>query len=194
VHDVVLILALATAAIAAPAVHASVSLGAQGVLGTRGTVRSGPVARAELGVGPERIQGYAVLQGSTHNAPDAYEQLSAGRLLTVGDLRLTDVGLGARAPIPIGPGWLSPHVDLGMQSCDSPINAAFYENVVLPDLGTPPVIGPHERGAWGQAGLDLGVDLRAREAGLFFGADVGMSSLRGLGPTLAARLGAAVRF
>lgn len=184
---------LVTAASAAPVVHAAVSIGAAGVLGTQGTVQSGPVARAELGVGGARLQGYAVLQGSTHNAPDPYAQLDAGRLWTVGDVRLTDVGLGARAPTPAGPAWLSPHVDLGVRAWDSPVDRAFYASVLSPTLGASPVVEPHELGAWGQAGVDLGVDLRPGEAGVFIGADVGVSVPQLL-PTLSARLGAAAHF
>lgn len=184
---------LVSAANAEPIVHASVSMGPQFVLGTNGALRSGPVARTELGAGFEMLQGYAVLQSSMHNGLDPYSQLDAGRLVTVGDLRVTDFGVGARLPVPLGPVWLSPHVDLGLQSCDSPMDTEFYQSDLLPSLGQSPAVGPHELGGWAQGGADFGVDLQEDEVGVFLGADAGMSST-GLGLVIAARLGAEGRF
>jgi hypothetical protein len=192
----VLVLTLLTAAQAADLrLHVAVSGGQQRLPTMPVGASPGPVVRFELGAGPAMAQGYFLAQLAIHDTRPYYDSVAYGLPATfVGDFLMTELGVGARFPIPVGQVRFIPHADLGLVMTDTPMDPGFYRSDVVPEFYTEPNPGLHGRGAFAQAGGDVGLVLYEDVVTGYAGFDVGYSTIRGLGVLLNVRFGLAAAF
>lgn len=142
-----------------------------------GTVfTNGTFARIEAGLGPPRFQGYLLVQIATHGAPEFSE-------LTAGDFLHTQVGAGARIPLPVGPLRFAARAELGLSSLDTNVDVD-----VMREYG-PFAAGPHALGPFLQAGGDVGFDIIPDAVTLHLSPDVGYVVVDGIGLMLEMRIG-----
>ena len=132
---------------------------------------------------------------SLYNVAAWYEQADdGGPYVIVGDALFAQGGLGARAPFAVCRLRLVPHLDAGVVHVSTPFDPVAYEDDVLQRLGEDPSVGRSALGAWAQLGGDVAYPVRPDAVDLFLAVDAGYLTIRGMGPTLAARVGLASRF
>ncbi len=190
--------------------HVAVSGGVQAVPGVSGARDGSPAwalaalvypvptgfARFEAGLGPEVAQGYVVCQIGAHNGDqwDLQGSSDAEIVDVIGDFYVTQIGVGARLPRPLGPLKLVPHIDLGYASVDSPMDEAFYQSDVEPQFDQVAAVGLHAAGFWADVGGSVAYPIVEHAVDAQVSVDAGWIGVKGVGPTFDLRLGLAARF
>ncbi len=195
----VLILLLTAQAQAETLVHASVSTGWQclpALLPELSNASGFAYTRFEVGAGPEMVQIYGTAQMALHNGLDIQysNQYSDGLSPVVGDTRFTNVGVGARLPIPFGVFRLVPHVDIGGAFADAPMDQDFYASDIEPLIAGGKNVGIHGAGIWAQVGADAGFTIIEDAVDVFIASDGGWMTITAVGPVADVRVGLSGRF
>jgi len=176
--------------------HFSLSTGVQALPALADVIEGNALfARVEAGAGTAQVQGYAVTQLALYDVEHWYYQSYYGGPYTlVGDSLLLHAGLGARAPFAVWRLRLVPHLDVGVVHVSTPFEPVAFEEDVMSDLPERPSVDPTALGAWAQLGGDVAYPVLPDAVDVFLAVDAGYITIRGVGPTLGARLGLAARF